>query len=1118
MLQSNKRSAGSHALSRAMLFVAAICLSFSTTTFSRPDDEAVAGQTYYCDPVNGSMSNSGDAANPWSTLEEVFAAGKTFQAGDIIYLLSGFHGLPTVQGHNSDYVTIMPQSGHTPEVERLIVSDASYWTISGLTVSTEFGTSGKATLVSVADNCSDITIQDNLVYAAADISGWDAATWLATAGNGIVSGAPNSLITGNTIRNTYHAVEIHKSGINSVVSENTIENFGGDGIRGLGDYCKYEYNLIKNAFKINDNHDDFFQSWSTDENGTVGAGVVVGVEVRGNTLLSYTDPDQPLKATPQGISNFDGFSEDWIIENNLVVSDIWHGIAFYGANNCKIINNTVVKNKGNNPNTPWIAVFDHKDGRPSTNNLMRNNLTSDIESTVGTAEDHNLIVTNYEAQFVDAAGYDFHLKPLSTAIDAGTSEGAPLLDLEKVPRSEPIDIGCYEYVPSGSDNIKPTTPQDLSADNISFDRVTLSWSPSVDETALAGYRVYRDGQNPVVATDTTVTVKGLTGNTIYQFTVVAIDANGNASDPGEALEVTTLAPPPGEQSSSTWQTFDLPLQTGTFMATFDVVPVEDNMDGVVGILSGTASAYGSLACLMRFNPGGFIDARNGGAYTSTNPVPYTGGASYHFRVRIDVPTHTYSVYVTPEGQPEQLMAEDFAFRSEQAAVTQLDGWAIIAGVGSHFVANMEVATLDTEAPSIPEALEVASVTPASVDLRWRASSDNVGVQEYRVYTNGANPVSVADTTVTIDRLARNTNYLFTVAAVDSAGNMSAESDPVAVETLRFDENDMVAYWPFEEVQCTPLWKKIPIEKCITPDHTGHGYDGLVIGADPIDGSMGNALAFRGWGSSVYVENITTAITDGLTLATWIKPDQWRGGIKKSGIILHKSGGNYLSPQQEHWSVGVAKKGRRAELVFNLNTGSKLTVLKATLDKTDGWMHVAATYDGQTMRLFVSGKEVAARETEGVLQAGDAAVLIGSGGRLIDGFAGAIDEVYVMHQPLDEAGIMELMQRSPVATGRLVVQTSAKSEGTSLPDVSAWEASDEVRVYPNPLSGNGALTVELSPSSEVMVYDMSGRMLLQKKVATHQLLLSKEQFGKAGVYELVIIAPDKTLKTNRVVIQ
>jgi hypothetical protein len=50
--------------------------------------------------------------------------------------------------------------------------------------------------------------------------------------------------------------------------------------------------------------------------------------------------------------------------------------------------------------------------------------------------------------------------------------------------------------------------------------------------------------------------------------------------------------------------------------------------------------------------------------------------------------HTYSIYVTPAGGSEILVGSNYAFRSEQNAVTQLDNWAVYADtVGSVQVCN-----------------------------------------------------------------------------------------------------------------------------------------------------------------------------------------------------------------------------------------------------------------------------------------------------------------------------------------------------------------------------------------------------------------------------------------------
>ena len=74
---------------------------------------AAGAATYHVNPATGSMSNAGTASQPWSTLEAVFAANKTFASGDEILLYTGYHGAPIVKGNNSGTVRIRPATGAT---------------------------------------------------------------------------------------------------------------------------------------------------------------------------------------------------------------------------------------------------------------------------------------------------------------------------------------------------------------------------------------------------------------------------------------------------------------------------------------------------------------------------------------------------------------------------------------------------------------------------------------------------------------------------------------------------------------------------------------------------------------------------------------------------------------------------------------------------------------------------------------------------------------------------------------------------------------------------------------------------------------------------------------------
>jgi parallel beta-helix repeat protein len=240
---------------------------------------------------------------------------------------------------------------------------------------------------------------------------------------------------------------ISVSAADSLIEGNIVENFAGDGMRGLGDNTTFQYNTIKNCYDVNRNHDDGFQSWSRGENGRVGGGEVRGIVLRGNTIINFENPQQPHRGTLQGIGCFDGMFVDWVVENNVVITDHFHGITLSGARNCRIINNTVIDRREGGPGPPWIRIGNHKNGTPSTGCVVRNNLTSSLSVNDGVQVDHNLIVKDPKALFVDVSAFDLRPRSGSETIDAGSSELAPSSDAARTcrPQGWGIDVGAYEF-------------------------------------------------------------------------------------------------------------------------------------------------------------------------------------------------------------------------------------------------------------------------------------------------------------------------------------------------------------------------------------------------------------------------------------------------------------------------------------------------------------------------------------------------------------------------------------------------------------------------------------------------------------------------------------------------
>ncbi|MBK5491251.1 lytic polysaccharide monooxygenase [Bacillus sp. TH17] len=89
---------------------------------------------------------------------------------------------------------------------------------------------------------------------------------------------------------------------------------------------------------------------------------------------------------------------------------------------------------------------------------------------------------------------------------------------------------------------------------------------------------------------------------------------------------------------------------------------------------------------------------------------------------------------------------------------------------------------DTEAPTRPSGLQVVKTTSNSVELNWKPATDNVGVKEYQVLRNGEVINTVAGTSVVDKKLSPNTDYTYTVKAVDAVGNISKESEALVIKT------------------------------------------------------------------------------------------------------------------------------------------------------------------------------------------------------------------------------------------------------------------------------------------------------------------------------------------------
>ena len=307
--------------------------------------------------------------------------------------------------------------------------------------------------------------------------------------------------------------------------------------------------------------------------------------------------------------------------------------------------------------------------------------------------------------------------------------------------------------------------------------------------------------------------------------------------------------------------------------------------------------------------------------------------------------------------------------------------------------NQAIATVsppaDTQAPSAPGTL-TASTAASAVDLAWGAATDNVGVTGYDVHRgtsagftpSAANRLVRATATTYRDPSLAAATYYYRVIAVDGAGNAGAPSNEASATVSAAPPAGLVAAYAFNEGTGTAV-----------TDRSGTGNGGTISGATrTTSGKYGSALSFDGVNDWVTVADAASLDVGKVTVEAWVRPtalSSWRTVVFKErpgGLVYGLYGAQGGARSLGQVDIG----GERNAL------GPAMTV--------NTWTHLAVTYDGSVLRLYVNGAASGTAVVAGTIPASTGPLRIGGNSVWAEWFVGQIDEVRVYNRALSQAEV------------------------------------------------------------------------------------------------------------------
>jgi hypothetical protein len=291
---------------------------------------------------------------------------------------------------------------------------------------------------------------------------------------------------------------------------------------------------------------------------------------------------------------------------------------------------------------------------------------------------------------------------------------------------------------------------------------------------------------------------------------------------------------------------------------------------------------------------------------------------------------------------------------------------------------------DTTAPTVSITSPAPQDTVTGSIVVSATATDDVGVVGVQFAIDGAPlgaeiisaPYSMTWNTATTS------NGPHTIAAVarDAAGNTSESAIAVSVSNVAPSQPGLVAAYGFNE--------RIGV---LTFDASGQANTGTLSGATwTANGRFGSALSFNGTDAWLTIADAPSLdLTTGMTVEAWVNPSSDTG---TRTVALKETAGGFA------YALYSAVTGQRP--VGYVHTRKDLSAPGSSAVPLNTWTHLAMTFNGTSLRLYVNGALVRTQNTnDSAIISSPGALRIGGNAVFGEYFRGIIDEVRIYNRAL-----------------------------------------------------------------------------------------------------------------------